>query len=92
MRSKNPEKMKEILTFAEQFYLREQRSPSTTEIAEAVGFARGTVYQYLVEMDKRGIISYDSGEIHTPLIGRYCAKSSQAPICGVIPCGDRWMR
>jgi len=88
MRKKSLEKMKEILEFAEQFYLLEHRSPSTTEIAKAVGFARGTVYQYLVEMDRIGMIDYDGGEIHSPLINRYCTKSSHAPICGAVPCGD----
>jgi len=42
--------MKEIQAFAEEYYIINRHSPSTTEIAKAVGIARGTVYKYLVEI------------------------------------------
>ena len=58
MRHKDPELMNRIRDFAEGFYLTEGHSPSTTEIGEAVGIARGTAYKYLVAMDERGMISY----------------------------------
>ncbi len=54
MRHKDPELMNRIRDFAEGFYLTEGHSPSTTEIGEAVGIARGTAYKYLVAMDERG--------------------------------------
>ena len=88
MRSKSPEKMKEILEFAESFFLSANRSPSTTEIAKAVKISRGTAYRYLIEMNEKGMIEYDSGEISTPLISRYNSGHSEAPICGSVPCGS----
>lgn len=88
MRSKSPEKMKEILEFAESFFLSANRSPSTTEIAKAVKISRGTAYRYLIEMSEKGMIEYDSGEISTPLISRYNSGHSEAPICGNVPCGS----
>lgn len=51
MRSKSPELMKEICEYAEQYYLQNRQSPSTTKIAEAVGVSIGTAYKYLVAMN-----------------------------------------
>lgn len=67
MRSKSPELMNQICKYAEQYYLQNGHSPSTTKIAEAVGISRGTAYKYLVEMDDRGMIKYDGKEIQTPV-------------------------
>ena len=50
MRSKSPVLMNQICKYAEQYYLQNGHSPSTTKIAEAVGISRGTAYKYLVEM------------------------------------------
>ena len=43
MRSKNTDLMNEIKKFAEGYYLEYWRSPSTSEIAGAVGVTRATV-------------------------------------------------
>ncbi len=42
MRSKSPELMNQICKYAEQYYLQNGHSPSTTKIAESVGISRGT--------------------------------------------------
>ena len=47
MRSKNTDLMNEIKKFAEEYYLEYWKSPSTSEIAGAVGVTRATVYRYL---------------------------------------------
>ena len=89
MRHKDPELMKKIRDFAEEYYLSEGYSPSTSEIATAVGIARTTAYNYLVAMDKLDMIDYNrklivteemrkSGEINRD-IGIYDAA---------IPCGE----
>lgn len=65
MRSKSPELMNQICKYAEQYYLQNGHSPSTTKIAEAVGISRGTAYKYLVEMADRGMIEYDGQDIQT---------------------------
>lgn len=88
MRYKNADKMKEIQAFAEKFYISEQRSPSTTEIADAVGFSRGTVYRYLVEMNEKQMISYDGKTIQSNKTLKYDIGQEGAPICGAIPCGS----
>ena len=89
MRHKDPELMKKIRDFAEEYYLSEGYSSSTSEIATAVGIVRTTAYNYLVAMDKLDMIDYNgklivtermrkSGEINRD-IGIYDAA---------IPCGE----
>lgn len=87
MRSKSPELMNQICKYAEQYYLQNGHSPSTTKIAEAVGISRGTAYKYLVEMDDRGMIKYDGKEIQTPVTKKVNKDNSQTAIVGSIPCG-----
>lgn len=58
MRHKDPELMKRIQAFAEDFYFEEGRSPSTAEIGKAIGIAKGTAHRYLVEMSEKGQIDY----------------------------------
>lgn len=87
MRHKDPELMNRIREFAEDYYLTEGHSPSTTEIGEAVGIARGTAYKYLVAMDEQGMISYDGAEIRTEKIERFTATRGAAVYTGSIPCG-----
>ena len=62
MRSKNTDLMNEIKKFAEEYYLEYWKSPSTSEIAGAVGVTRATVYRYLKDMAERGMIDYDGSE------------------------------
>lgn len=87
MRRKNPELMREIKRYIEDYYLHYRRSPSTTKIAEAVGIARGTAYKYLVEMAEKEMIAYDGREISTNVIRKYSGDKIQAPIVGSVPCG-----
>ncbi|MCD8373808.1 MAG: helix-turn-helix domain-containing protein [Oscillospiraceae bacterium] len=88
MRYKNPDLMEKIKKFAEGFFVEEGRSPSTTEIAEAVGSTRGTIYRYLVEMSERGMIRYERGEITTDKMRRVSSTISAAVYEGAIPCGS----
>ena len=53
MRSKNENLMKQILDYTEDFRLQFHRSPSTNEVAKALGIVKSTVYRYLVEMNER---------------------------------------
>ena len=88
MRHKDPELMNQIRDFAEDYYLTEGHSPSTTEIGEAVGIARGTAYKYLVAMDEQGMISYDGSEILTEKIERITATRDAVVYTGSVPCGS----
>ena len=88
MRHKDPKLMERIRDFAESYYLTEGHSPSTTEIGEAVGIARGTAYKYLVAMDGRGMVSYDGTTILTEKIERLTATRGAEVYTGSIPCGS----
>ena len=79
MRSKNIDLMNQIKEYAETFYIEENRSPSTTEIANAVGVSRGTAYRYIVEMAEKGMIEYDGSSISTEAT-RKCKGSAQVPL------------
>ena len=57
--------MDNILDFIRDYYLEHSLMPSTTQIADAMGIARGTAYKYLVAMDERGMLQYSDGEIAT---------------------------
>lgn len=59
MRHKFTELMGTIKAFVEEDYKNYRHSPSTTEIADAIGIARGTAYKNLVAMNENGMIRYD---------------------------------
>ena len=59
MRHKSTELMSSIKAYVEEYYKIYRHSPSTTQIADAVGIARGTAYKYLVAMNENGMIRYD---------------------------------
>ncbi len=88
MRHKDPELMKRILTFAEDFYFEKGRSPSTSEIGKAIGIAKGTAHRYLVEMSEKGHIDYDGKSIETDKIRRLSPTSCAKIFTGAIPCGS----
>ena len=88
MRYKSPELMKEICTFVSDYYRDRRSSPSVNDIARAVGIAKTTAYRYLVDMNERGMISYDGHSIETPQIDKCTSGYFSAPIVGSIHCGD----
>ena len=88
MRSKDIELMNKIKKFAEDFYIKEKCSPSTTVIAKNVGSTRGTIYRYLVEMNEKGLIKYDGKTIITDITEKVQKEKVGVPICGSISCGS----
>ena len=89
MRHKDPELMKKIYDFAEDYYYSEGHSPSTTEVAVYVGISRSTAYYYLVDMDKRGMIDYDGKTIKTDKMRKTSSDNSGIEMYDKgIPCGE----
>lgn len=80
--------MKEICTYLSDYYRDRRSSPSVNEIAKAAGIAKTTAYRYLVDMNERGMISYDGHTIETPQIDKCVSGYFSAPIVGSIHCGD----
>ena len=87
MRSKSVERMKEIQQYAEQFCIANLRTPSTGEIAQALGISKATVHNYLKAMDERGMLSYRGGELRTPVTNQVKVDQVGIPVAGTIPCG-----
>lgn len=88
MRSKSPELMDRILEFAEQYYLDNGYSPSTSVIAAALDISKATAYRYLVEMDERGMVEYDGQEIQTNVTKKLNNEINRTAIVGSVPCGS----
>ncbi|NCC87151.1 MAG: repressor LexA [Clostridia bacterium] len=87
MRTKSTERMDEIMRFVDAYHLKHHHSPSTSEIAQALGIVKSTVYKYLVEMNVRGILSYDGKDIVTEVTQKDKADTIQAAILGSVSCG-----
>ena len=89
MRSKSTELMEQIRNYIGDYYRQHHSTPTTREIASAVGLSHAAGYKYLVEMDKRGMLSYESGEItNLPKISKTPTGYFSAPLVGSIRCGD----
>ena len=86
MRHKDPELMKKISRFVENFYGSRSRMPSTAEIAGEMHVAKSTAYNYLVAMDKEGMLTYQNGEILADYMNQF-SSWSDAPVVGFVPCG-----
>ena len=57
MQHKDPDLMKRIHTYISDFYLRRDRTPSTTEIARRFEISRSSAQRYLVAMHENGMLS-----------------------------------
>lgn len=88
MRHKDPELMKQINTYIGEFYVSRDRTPSTTEIARKFGIARSTAQNYLVAMDREGILSYSGGRLQVKQMAKVRPRRTEAPLVGSVPCGE----
>lgn len=88
MRHKDPERMQKISTYIGEFYMENDRMPSTTEIARQFRIARSTAYYYLVAMDKEGLLTYQNGEIQVDRMDKLDVFRTQVPLVGSVPCGE----
>ncbi len=89
MRSKSTELMDRISGFIGEYYRRHYVTPTVREIARAVGIAPATGYNYLVEMNRRGLLTYEDGKIKDlPKISKTQTGYISAPLVGSIRCGN----
>ena len=89
MRSKNPELMEKISRYIGDYYRKAHRTPTVRAIADGVGLSKSAVYNYLREMNNRGMISYEDGVVaDLPKINKTETGFFSAPLVGSIRCGD----
>lgn len=89
MRRRNVELMNRIIEFTEQYYLENSSSPSVRTIADRFEIGVSTAYRYLLEMDERGLITYDGKRISNDRIEKLNSNSGviRAAVVGSIACG-----
>ena len=89
MRHKDPELMQKISRYIGNYYRQYHATPTTREIASAMKISPASGYNYLVEMNKQGILTYKNGEIaDLPRIDKTQTGYFSAPLVGSIRCGD----
>ena len=89
MRSKDPELMEKISRYIGDYYRKAHRTPTVRAIADGVGLSKSAVYNYLREMNDRGMISYEDGVVaDLPKIDKTETGYFSAPLVGSIRCGD----
>lgn len=88
IRKRDPEIMKQIAAFVEEYYFEYRRSPSLQKIADTVGISKATAYRYVVEMDDKGMLRYDGKSIQTRGIQKSDYKMNRVPVLGSIACGS----
>ena len=88
MRSKDPELMKKIREFVDQYYRENRAAPSTQAVGDAVGVTKQTAYRYLREMSEQGMLEYSGGIKSSPQMAKCRTGYVSVPVVGSIRCGD----
>lgn len=88
MRSKSQELKNKIYDFVNAYRREYGYSPSLSRIADKFGMSRTTIYRYLVEMDKEGMIVYTGSSIETKELNSENTLLSACQVVGSIPCGE----
>jgi len=89
MRHKDPALKRRIKEYCEQYYLKTGgRSPSTRQIADAIGSFFTTVSRYLIEMNEEGMIRIDNGIITTEETDKMATAVPGVAVSGGVPCGE----
>lgn len=88
MQHKSAELMKQINTYIGEFFLSNDRTPSTTEIARRFDISRSSAQRYLVAMNAKGMLSYAGGVLQVDHMDKIRNNRAQAPIVGSVPCGE----
>ena len=89
MKGRNPELMKKISDFVDQYFSDYHKSPSIREIEAGTGINRATAQRYLVTMNDQGMLKYDGANrtIETNRIRKFAHNNLAAPVVGYIRCG-----
>ena len=87
MRSKDPVLMENIKNFAEEYFLKNFKSPTKVQIAQALNITPGTVSKYLTFMKNNGMVEYDGYTVHTKNTHKYNGETTSAAILGSVSCG-----
>ena len=88
IRKRDPEVMKQISSFVEEYFFEYHQSPSMQKIAAAIGISKSTAYYYVNEMAEKGMLDYDGKNIETRSMQKSDYKMNRASVLGGIACGS----
>ncbi len=88
MRYKSATTMDEMVNAINDYFLAHKRTPTISELAQAVGHSKSTVHAYLREMSKNGRIRYDGVTLETPVTSKADSGYTLSPIIGSVACGE----
>ena len=77
-----------IINYVNDFYRCEHHTPSVREIAAVLGVGKSTIHNYLKYMNESGEVQYDGKSIVTGSMSKFSISNVNAPVVGVIGCGD----
>ena len=89
MRSMNENKLTEIAEYIKT-YARENNgeAPRLAHIMSHMNMAKATVYRYVLELEKRGVVSYNGKKtLESPLQKKMRCGFRRVPIVGMVICG-----
>ena len=89
MRVMDEKKIKKLSEYIK-VYARENNgdAPGLSEIMEYMSMAKATAYRYILELEKRGIVSYNGKKtLESPLGHKMRCKFRRVPILGMVICG-----
>lgn len=88
MRYKSLELKNQIYDFVNTCKRESGSSPTLAEIGNQLGYSRTTIYRYLQEMNRDGMLFYDGTSIETTEANEYNMSLASAKLVGSIPCGE----
>ncbi len=87
MQHKSNDTIDRIISFVNDFYRDNNRSPSIRQLASGTGLGVATVHRYLKTMTERGLIDYDGEIIVTEQSNKIRNEAFQTAVIGSVPCG-----
>lgn len=88
MKHRNTETMDRIVSFVNDYYRDNHRSPSLRQIAAGTGVSHMTVKRMLNTMAESGLIDYDGETVVTEETSKRSEETVNVGIIGSIPCGN----
>lgn len=89
MRAMNENNLQKLAEYIKQ-YARDNNgeSPRLADIMDYMSMAKSTAYRYVVELEKRGIVSYNGKRtLESPLQRKMKCAFRRVPIVGMVICG-----
>ena len=88
MKHRNPDGMEKIVSFVNDFWRDNRRSPSIRQISAGTGVPRMTVQRMLTTLAESGALDYDGRSVVTEMARKTGEETTPVGIIGSVPCGN----